>query len=44
MVGESLDGLRMTVLPQTRLAPVMPRAMAMGKFHGEITAPTPSGM
>src|SRR5664279_2975183 len=44
MVGESLDGLRTTVLPQTRLAPAMPSAMALGKFHGEITAPTPSAM
>src|ERR1039457_7229544 len=37
MVGESLDGLRTTVLPHTRLAPAMPSAMALGKFHGEIT-------
>ena len=44
MVGESLDGFRTTVLPQTRLAPVMPSQMARGKFHGGITAPTPSGM
>src|ERR1035438_7499893 len=44
MVGDSLDGLRTTVLPQTRLAPVMPSAMALGKFQGEITAPTPSAM
>src|SRR5450759_3489376 len=44
MVGESLDGLRTTELPQTRLAPAMPSAIALGKFHGEITAPTPSAM
>src|ERR1035438_4822235 len=44
MVGESLDGLRTTVLPHTKLAPAMPSAMALGKFHGEITAPTPSAI
>ena len=44
MVGESLDGFRMTVLPLTMEASVMPAMMAQGKFHGGITAPTPSGM
>ena len=44
MVGESLDGFRMTVLPLTIEASVMPAMMAHGKFHGGITAPTPSGM
>ena len=44
MVGESPEGFRMTVLPQTMEASVMPPMMAAGKFHGEITAPTPSGM
>jgi hypothetical protein len=34
----------MTVLPVTMLAEVMPVRMALGKFHGGITAPTPSGM
>src|SRR5205807_6496945 len=43
MVGESLDGLRTTVLPQTMAAEVMPAMMANGKFQGGITAPTPSG-
>ena len=41
MVGESLDGLRTTVLPVTMAAAVMPAMMANGKFHGGITAPTP---
>src|SRR5215831_8907069 len=44
IVGESLEGFRITVLPQTMLAAVMPSAIALGKFHGEITAPTPSAM
>ena len=44
MVGESLEGFRMTVLPVTMDASVMPPMMAPGKFHGGITAPTPSGM
>jgi hypothetical protein len=44
IVGESLDGLRTTVLPLTMAAEVMPAMMAKGKFHGEMTAPTPSGM
>ena len=44
MVGASLEGLRMTVLPVTMAAAVMPAMMAKGKFHGGMTAPTPSGM
>jgi hypothetical protein len=44
MVGESLDGFRITVLPLTIEASVIPAMMAQGKFHGGITAPTPSGM
>ena len=44
MVGASLDGLRMTVLPVTMEAAVMPAIMAKGKFHGGMTAPTPSGI
>ena len=44
MVGESLDGFRMTVLPQTIEARVIPAMMAQGKFHGGMTAPTPSGI
>ena len=34
MVGASPEGLRMTVLPQTMAAEVMPAMMARGKFHG----------
>ena len=44
MVGESLEGFRTTVFPVTIAAAVMPAMMANGKFHGGITAPTPSGM
>ena len=44
MVGASLDGLRITVFPVTMAAAVMPAMMAKGKFHGGMTAPTPSGM
>ena len=44
MVGESPEGFSTTVLPLTTEASVMPPMMAAGKFHGEITAPTPSGM
>src|SRR5579859_6825275 len=43
IVGESLDGFRITVLPVTIAATVMPAIIANGKFHGGITAPTPSG-
>ena len=44
MVGASLEGFRITVLPVTMEAAVMPAMMAKGKFQGGITAPTPSGM
>ena len=44
MTGASLDGLRTTVLPATSAAVVIPAMIAKGKFHGGITAPTPSGM
>src|SRR5262249_60249102 len=44
MVGESLEGFNTTVLPETIDASVIPAMMAQGKFHGGITAPTPSGM
>ena len=44
MAGESLEGFRMTVLPHTIDAMVMPAMIAPGKFHGGITMPTPSGM
>ena len=37
----SLEGLKMTVLPAAKAATMPPQGMAMGKFHGEITAPTP---
>ena len=42
--GESDDGLRTMQLPVTAPAEVMPAMIASGKFHGGITAPTPSGM
>src|SRR5579863_7727449 len=44
MVGESLDGFRITVFPATTEAIVIPAMMAQGKFHGGMTAPTPNGM
>ena len=44
IVGESLDGFSTTVFPVTIAAAVIPAMIANGKFHGEITAPTPSGM
>ena len=44
MVGASLEGFRITVLPVTMEAAVMPAMMAKGKFQGGMTAPTPSGM
>ena len=34
-------GLKMTVLPAARDAAMPPVGMAMGKFQGEITSPTP---
>ena len=44
IVGESLEGFKITVLPQTTEASVIPAIIAQGKFHGGITAPTPSGI
>ena len=44
MTGESLDGFSTTVFPVTIAADVIPAMIAIGKFHGGITAPTPSGM
>src|SRR3954462_10045983 len=44
MVGESLEGFKITVFPQTTAAHVIPAMIAHGKFHGGMTAPTPSGM
>ena len=43
MPGVSLAGFSTTVLPVTIAAVVMPTVIASGKFHGGITAPTPSG-
>ena len=43
-VRASLLGLSTTVLPVTMAAMVMPAMIARGKFHGGMTAPTPSGM
>ena len=44
IVGESLDGFRITVFPVTIAAAVIPAIMAKGKFHGGITAHTPTGI
>src|SRR6266568_547666 len=44
IVGESLEGFRMTVFPVTMAAAVIPAIIAKGKFHGGITAPTPRGI
>src|SRR5580692_10893670 len=44
IVGESLDGFKTTAFPATTEAIVMPAIIAQGKFHGGITAPTPSGI
>ena len=44
IVGASTEGFRITVFPQTIAAAVIPAIIAKGKFHGGITAPTPSGM
>src|SRR5262249_61189898 len=41
--GVSLAGFSTTVFPVTIAADVMPARIASGKFHGGITAPTPSG-
>src|SRR5688500_12494252 len=44
IVGESDDGFSTTVFPVTTAAIVIPAMIASGKFHGGMTAPTPSGM
>jgi len=44
MVGASLEGFRITVLPLTMAAAVMARHDGEGKVPGGMTAPTPSGM
>ena len=44
IVGESLEGFTMAVLPVTIEASVMPPIMAAAKFHGGMMMPTPSGM
>src|ERR1051325_2149271 len=44
IAGESCEGFSTTVLPVTTAAMVMPAIIAHGKFHGGITAATPSGM
>ena len=41
MAGVCSAGLRMTGLPAASAATDMPQGMAIGKFHGEITAVTP---
>jgi hypothetical protein len=43
IAGASDEGFNTTVLPVTTEATVMPAMIASGKFHGGITAPTPSG-
>ncbi len=44
MVGASTRGLEDDGVAETMDAAVMPAMMAKGKFHGGMTAPTPSGM
>ena len=41
--GVSVAGLKTTVLPQTSAGMIFHEGMAIGKFHGVITAQTPSG-
>ena len=41
MAGEVLAGLRITALPVTKAALVIPTIIAQGKFQGGMTAPTP---
>ena len=41
--GVSVAGLNTTVLPQTSAGMIFHDGMAIGKFHGVITAQTPSG-
>jgi hypothetical protein len=44
MAGLCSAGLNTTVLPVTSADAIMPAGMAQGKFHGGMTAPTPSGI
>ena len=44
IVGVSLEGFRITVLPVTSEATVMPTRIAEENSIGGITTPTPSGM
>src|SRR5208283_3897527 len=44
IAGQSEAGFSTTVFPVTNEATTSPAIMAQGKFHGGITAPTPSGM
>ena len=41
--GVRVAGLKTTVLPQTSAGMIFHEGMAIGKFHGVITAQTPSG-
>ena len=43
MPGVCSAGLKSTALPVTSAAVTMPAGIASGKFHGEITTPTPRG-
>src|SRR5208337_1526629 len=43
-VGESDAGFSTTVFPVTSDATTSPAIIAIGKFHGGMIAPTPSGM
>ena len=43
MTGDCSAGLRITVLPVTSAATVMPQGMARGKFQGGMTTATPRG-
>ncbi|GAA2845440.1 hypothetical protein GCM10020220_038510 [Nonomuraea rubra] len=42
--GERSDGLSTTVFPAASRGPSAPRVMGTGKFHGTMTAVTPSGL
>ena len=44
IVGVSLDGLMMIVLPATNAATLIPARIASGKFQGGMMMPAPSGM
>ena len=43
MPGVCSAGLNITAFPVTSAAVIIPVGIASGKFHGEITAPIPSG-